>query len=85
MEAAIQRKATMLLLNVDLVNRLKGMAKREHRSLSNFVERLLSDVAYTEPNELTKAAIEEVRSGKLKGSTPVDTSSVEAMFKSAGL
>ena len=37
MEAAIQKKATMFRLNVDLIERLKEMAKREHRSLNNFV------------------------------------------------
>ena len=85
MEAAIQKKATMFRLNVDLIERLKELAKREHRSLNNFVECVLLDVAYSEPNEVTKAAIDEARSGKLRDVAPVDTSSVEAMFKSAGL
>lgn len=43
------------------------------------------DVAYSEPNEVTKAAIEEAKSGRLRNVAPIDTSSVEAMFKSAGL
>ena len=85
MEASIQKKATMFRLNVDLIERLKELAKREHRSLNNFVECVLLDVAYNEPNEVTKAAIEEARSGKLRDVSPVDTSSVEAMFKSMGL
>ena len=85
MEAAIQKKATMFRLNVDLLERLKELAKNEHRSLNNFVECVLLNVAYNEPNDVTKAAIEEARSGKLRGTTPVDTASVEAMFKSAGL
>jgi len=85
MESAIQKKATMFRLNVDLIERLKEMAKREHRSLNNFVECVLLDVAYNEPNEVTKAAMEEARSGKLRDVPPVDTSSVEAMFKSMGL
>lgn len=85
MEAAIQKKATMFRLNVDLIERLKEMAKREHRSLNNFVECVLLDVAYNEPNEVTKAAMEEARSGKLREVPPIDTSSVEAMFKSMGL
>ena len=83
MEAAVQRKATMFRLNIDLIDRLKEMAKREHRSLNNFVECVLLDVAYNEPNEATRAAMEEARSGALRGTAPVDTSSVEAMFKSA--
>lgn len=85
MEAAVQKKATMFRLNVDLIERLKEMAREQHRSLNNFVECVLLDIAYNEPNETTKAAIEEARSGKLRGTTPVDTSSVEAMSKSAGL
>ena len=79
MEAAIQKKATMFRLNVDLIERLKEMAKREHRSLNNFVECVLLDVAYNEPNELTKSAIEEARSGKLRDVSSVDTSSVETL------
>lgn len=85
MEAAIQKKATMFRLNVDLIDRLKEMARREHRSLNNFVECVLLDVAYNEPNEVTKAAIEEAKSGKLRDTSPIDTSSVEAMYKSMGL
>lgn len=85
MEATVQKKSTMFRLNVELVDRLKEMAKREHRSLNNFVECVLLDIAYREPNETTKAAIEEARSGKLRNATPVDTSSVESMFKSMGL
>lgn len=40
-------------------------------------------VFYHEPNELTKAAFDEAKAGKLEG--PIDTSSVEAMLKSIGL
>ncbi len=75
----------MFRLSVDLIERLKEMAKKEHRSLNNFVESILPDVAYNEPNEVTKAAIEEARSGKLRDVEAVDTSSVESMFKSMGL
>lgn len=82
MEAIVQKKATMFRLNVDLVDRLKELARREHRSLNNYVECLLLDAVYNEPNELTKAAIEEAKSGKLRNIPSVDTSSVEAMFES---
>lgn len=85
MEAAIQKKATMFRLSVELIDRLKELAKREHRSLNNFVECVLLDVAYNEPNETTKAALEEARSGKLRDAKPIDTSSVEDMYKSMGL
>lgn len=57
MEAVVQNKAIMFRLNVDLIDRLKEMARREHRSLNNFVECILLDIAYNEPNEVTKAAI----------------------------
>lgn len=85
MKAAIQKKATMFRLKVDLIERLKEMAKREHRSLKNFVECVLLDVAYNKPNDVTKTAMEEVRRGKLRDEPPIDTSSVEAMFKSMRL
>lgn len=85
MEAVIPKKATMFRLSTDLIDRLKEMAKREHRSLNNFVECILLDAAYNEPNEVTKEAIEEARSGKLRKVPPVDTSSVEAMLKSMEL
>lgn len=75
MEAAIQKKVIMFRLNVDLIDRLKEMARREHRSLNNFVECILLDVAYNEPNEVTKAALEEVKSRfsnqELKGTQEV--------------
>lgn len=85
MEATIQKKPATFRLNSDLIARLKEMAKMENRSLNNFVEHILSDVAYQEPNAITKAAIEEARSGKLRDVPPIDTSSVEAMFRSVGL
>ncbi len=85
MEASIQKKATLFRLDIDLIERLKELARREHRSLNNFVECVLLDVAYNEPNAETRAALEEARSGKLKDVPPIDTSSVEAMYKSMGL
>ena len=85
MEASVQKKPTMFRLSVELIDRLKELARREHRSLNNFVECVLLDVAYNEPNEQTKAAMEEARSGKLRDVPAVDTSSVDAMFKSMGL
>jgi len=85
MEAAVQKKATMFRLNVDLLERLKVLAKQQHRSLNNYVECVLLDVAYNEPNEVTKAAMEEARSGKLRDAPSIDTSSVDAMLKSMGL
>ena len=79
MEVAI-KKLTAFRLNSDLLDKLKSAAKREHRSLNNFVECLLMDAMYSEPNEETKSAIEEARAGKnLK---TIDTSSFENFLKS---
>ena len=50
----------------NLLDALKLAAKREYRSLTNFVETLLMRVMYTEPKEETRVAIAEVRS-KEKG------------------
>lgn len=65
METAI-KKQTAFRFDSDLLEDLKSAAKREHRSLNNFVECILRNVMYSEPNEETKAAIEEARS-KEKG------------------
>lgn len=83
MEISIPKKAQSFRLPVDLIERLKQMAKKQNRSLNNFVECALFDIAYSEPNAETIAAIEEAKAGKLHG--PLDVSSLEAMYKSMGL
>ena len=83
METAVRKKATMFRLDIDLVERLKELARKNHRSLNNFVECILLDVAYSEPNEETLAAMKDAKEGKTYG--PIDTTSVEAMLKSMGL
>lgn len=80
MEAIIDRKQTSFRLNTDLIDRLKQAARKQNRSLNNFVESALMDIVYNEPNEVTKAAIEEARSGKFAGI--IDTSSLDALIKS---
>lgn len=82
METLAQKKNITFCLRIDLIERLKDMAQREHCSLDYLVERLLLDAAYNKPNEITRLAIEEAMSGKLRSMPPIDTSSVEAMFKS---
>ena len=67
METAVRadiKKPTAFRLSVDLVNRLKVLAKKDNRSLNNYVENVLMAVAYDEPNETTKAAIKEAKEGK---------------------
>ena len=44
------------------MDEMKMAAERENRTLNNFVENLLLNYIYNEPNEETKAAIEEAMS-----------------------
>ncbi|MDE6311760.1 MAG: ribbon-helix-helix domain-containing protein [Muribaculaceae bacterium] len=83
MDIAVPKKAQSFRLPVQLIERLKEMAKRQNRSLNNFVECALLDLAFSEPNADTIAAIEEAKNGKLSG--PLDVSSLEAMYKSMDL
>lgn len=86
MDLALQpRKNQSFRLPVDLIERLKQLARFENRSLNNYVETLLSEIAMHSPNAETLAAMEEARSGKLKNTPSIDLSSVEAMEKSMGL
>ena len=62
----IAKRQTAFRFNSDLLDRLKVAAKREHKSLNKYVECLLMDLMYNEPNEKTKAAIEEARTAKEK-------------------
>lgn len=58
------RVATAFRLNSALIKRLKDLAKKDNRSLNNYVESVLMSVAYNEPNSTTIAAFEEAASGK---------------------
>ena len=55
---------TAFRLDKDLISRLKAKAKKANRSLNNYVETVLMDIVYDEPNDETVSAIEEARSGK---------------------
>ena len=76
MEAVI-RKQTSFRLREDLLKVLQEEARKANRSLNNYVESMLMEVVYSEPNEETKAVIKE---GKFAGT--IDTSSMEAFIKS---
>lgn len=80
MEAIIDRKQTSFRLSAELIDRLRQAARKENRSLNNFVESALMDIVYNEPNEVTKAAIQEVQAGKFAGT--INTSSMDAFLKS---
>lgn len=79
------KKIQSFRLSVELIDRLKKLAKRENRSLNNYVETVLLDAAYHEPNATALAAMKEVESGALRGEPALDMSSIESMEKSMEL
>ena len=79
------KKNQSFRLPVDLIDRLKQLAKRQNRSLNNYVETLLLDAAYHEPNAATLAAMQEAESGALRNEPALDLTSIQAMEKSMGL
>lgn len=58
---AVDRKQTAFRLRTDLLVRLKVAAKKENRSLNNFVESVLLDAVYREPNEETLTAMKDAK------------------------
>ncbi len=80
MEATADRKQTAFRLKADLLNRLRIKAKKENRSLNNYVESVLMDVVYRTPNQETIAAIEEARTGKFAGR--IDMTDFDSFMKS---
>ncbi len=64
MDSIIERKPTSFRLRTDLLESLRRNAKRQNRTLNNYVESLLLEIVYHEPNDVTKTAIEEAMSGK---------------------
>ena len=83
MLTTVRRRQTAFRFRDDLLDKLKMAAARENRSLNNYVESVLMDVIYNQPNAETEAAIAESRSGESAGK--IDTSSMEAFKKSMGL
>ena len=84
MEIALKKNQSFRL-SVELIDRLKQLAKRQNRSLNNYVETVLLDVAYHEPNAMTLAAMKEAESDAMNDVPSLDMSSIEAMEKSMGL
>lgn len=84
MEIALKKNQSFRL-SIELIDRLKQLAKRQNRSLNNYVETLLLDAAYHEPNAVTLEAMKEAESEALKNEPALDMSSIEAMEKSMGL
>lgn len=83
MDISLEKKAHVFRLPTYLLDKLKELAHKDRRSLNNYVEGLLLDAVYREPNEETLAALKDAKAGKLEG--PIDPSSVDAMLKSMNL
>jgi len=65
METTIRVQASFRL-KAELMEKLRMGAKASNRSLNNFVESVLLDAMFREPNETTNAAITEAMSNKNK-------------------
>jgi hypothetical protein len=62
MNTTSQRKSRSVRIKSELDKHLEKMAKEENRSVNNLIETLLTKASgFHEPNEETKAAIEEAR------------------------
>lgn len=83
MELALEKKAHLFRLPVSLLDKLKELAHQDRRSLNNYVEGLLLDAIYHDPNEIARQAFEDAKAGRTEG--PIDTSSVDTMLKSIGV
>ena len=59
-----QRKQTAFRLSTSLLNKLREAAERENRSLNNYVESVLMDAVFSNPNKLTLAAMKEARENR---------------------
>lgn len=70
MDIALKRNQSFRL-PVDLIERLKLLAKQQNRSLNNYVETLLLDAAYLEPNAETIEAMKEAESEHSDMKTPL--------------
>lgn len=64
MQTTTSKIQTAFRFDRELLSRLKIKAKQENRSLNNYVETILMDIVYHEPNDETIEAIREARSGK---------------------
>ena len=80
MDVAIDRKQTAFRLSTDLLAKLKEAATRENRSLNNYVESVLMDVVYNNPNKLTIKAMKEARESRELETLKADN--VEALINS---
>lgn len=71
-----ERRQTAFRLRKDLLDKLKKEAAKENRSVNNYVETLLLDAVYREPNDETLAAMKEV-----ENSTELETLDIDNFDK----
>lgn len=70
----------MFRLRTELLDRLKQLAARDNRSLNNYVETILMDVAYNTPNAATITAMKEAQDEA--NLTTVDMTNYDTFLKS---
>lgn len=70
----------MFRLRTELLDRLKQLAAKDNRSLNNYVETILMDVAYNTPNSTTIEAIKEAQNNA--NLSDVDMTSYDSFLKS---
>ena len=58
------KKQTAFRLDKDLLERVRIKARSENRSLNNYVEKVLMDIVYDEPDEETITAMNEAETDK---------------------
>lgn len=80
MELTVSRKSAMFRLRTELLERLKQLAAKDNRSLNNYVETILMDVAYNTPNATTLAAMKEAENDK--NLTHVNMDNFDSFIKS---
>lgn len=73
----------MFRLRTELLERLKQLAARDNRSLNNYVETILMDVAYNTPNAATVAAMREAQDESTL--TTVNMDSYDSFLSSLGV
>lgn len=83
MDITLEKKTHVFRFPAFLMDKLKELAQKDRRSLNNYVEGLLLDAVFHEPNAETIASLQEAKAGNTEG--PIDTSSVDSMLKSMGL
>ena len=74
------KKTTAFRFDEELLARLKEEARKEKRSLNNYVECVLLDNLYYEPNDETLASMKDAVEGKYAGK--IDASTMETFLKS---